>query len=118
MNVLDSNHGRQDVSSIVEDVICALDQEKALDVVCINMHGESAIADYIIIASGRSSKHVVSMGHKLSIELKHIMGRYVAVEGRAQGDWVLVDAGDIVVHIFRPEVREFYKIEQILQKKS
>ena len=83
-----------------------------MDCVTIPLAGKSAIADYIVVLSGTSARHVVSICENMQERLKQnqIVPR---IEGKAQGDWVLVDAGDIIVHIFRPEVREFYQLEKM-----
>lgn len=73
------------------------------------------MADYMVIASGRSSRQVSSIAEKLADRLKQEYGLSVRTEGKEQGDWVLIDAGDVVVHIFRPEVREFYQLEKMWQ---
>lgn len=79
----------------------------------IDLGGQTALADYIIVASGTSSRQVIRMAEKLA-ERVHARGQSgIRTEGMAQGDWVIVDAGDIIVHIFRPEVREFYNIEKM-----
>lgn len=91
----------------------SLDDDQAEDVVVIDMAGKSAIADSMVIATGRSSRHVASMAEHLRERLKPRLGRTPPVEGLTQGDWVLVDAGDVVVHLFRAEVRAFYNLEKM-----
>ncbi|MCY4541946.1 MAG: ribosome silencing factor [Rhodobacteraceae bacterium] len=95
-------------------VLTVLDRHKAEDIVEINLHGKSEIADFMVVASGRSRRQVLTLCDKLLEALKgsSVCGQ-VQVEGRRQGDWVLVDAGDVIVHIFRPEVRDFYQIEKM-----
>ena len=95
-------------------VLAVLDSHKAEDIVEINLHGKSEIADFMVVASGRSRRQVHTLCDKLLETLKrsHACGQ-VQVEGRRQGDWVLVDAGDVIVHLFRPEVRDFYQIEKM-----
>jgi ribosome-associated protein len=90
----------------------SLDDDQAQEPVVITLKGKSSIADYMVIASGRSSRHVGSMAEHLREKLKQA-GQSVSVEGLERGDWVLIDAGDIVVHLFRPEVREFYNLEKM-----
>jgi ribosome-associated protein len=81
--------------------------------VAIDLRGKSPLADAIVVASGRSQRHVAAMADRLLRTLKeHGFGR-AQVEGLPQGDWVLIDAGDVIVHLFRPEVRAFYQIEKI-----
>lgn len=77
------------------------------------MAGKSAIADFMVIATGRSSRHVASMADHLRARVKPEIGRTPPIEGMTQGDWVLLDAGDVVVHLFRPEVRAFYNLEKM-----
>ena len=96
-----------------ELVLRSLDDDKALDVVSIPLAGKSSIADHMVIASGRSSRQVASMAQKLSERIKQDMGRPVRVEGLPVADWVLLDADDVIVHIFRPEVRSFYNLERM-----
>ncbi|NKB28617.1 MAG: ribosome silencing factor [Rhodobacteraceae bacterium] len=94
-------------------ILKSLNDDKAEDVVQIALHGKSEMADYMVIASGRSSRQVVAMADHLVDHLKQDHGRAARLEGKDTGDWVLVDVGDIVVHLFRPEVREFYQLEKM-----
>ncbi len=94
-------------------MLSSLDDDKAEDVVKIDLHGKSEIADAMVIASGRSSRQVQSIAEKLLDRLKVQLGLHARVEGKESGDWVLIDAGDVIVHIFRPEVREFYQLEKM-----
>lgn len=99
-----------DVLKIVES---SLDDDKAENIVSIDLRGKSNIADYMVIASGRSSRQLAAMAQHLDEKLHKLGIKGVAVEGKTQGDWVLLDGGDIVVHLFRPEVREFYNLEKM-----
>jgi len=94
-------------------VLRSLDDDKALDVVSIPLNGKSNIADYMVIASGRSTRQVAAMAQKLMERIKHELGRNVRVEGLPVADWVLLDADYVIVHIFRPEVRSFYNLERM-----
>jgi ribosome-associated protein len=94
-------------------VLRSLDDDKAVDVVSIPLSGKSNIADYMVIASGRSTRQVAAMAEKLSERVKRELGRNVRVEGLPVADWVLIDAEDVIVHIFRPEVRSFYNLERM-----
>ncbi|MBZ0128521.1 MAG: ribosome silencing factor [Rhodobacteraceae bacterium] len=94
-------------------ILESLEKDKAEDVIPIALSGKSEMADYMVIASGRSSRQVIAMSDKLAERLKAETGRSCRVEGKANGDWVLLDCGDVVVHIFRPEVREFYQLEKM-----
>ncbi|WP_299818319.1 ribosome silencing factor [uncultured Jannaschia sp.] len=95
-----------------------LDAEKAEDIVQIDLRGKSAVADHMIVCSGRSTRQVTALAEKLSEKLKDRLGRSARTEGKTQGDWVLLDAGDVIVHIFRPEVRDFYQLEKMWQDPS
>jgi ribosome-associated protein len=90
-----------------------LSEEKAEDIVTIDLAGKSAMADHMVVCSGRSTRQVAALAEKLSDALKDTLGRAARTEGKGQGDWVLLDAGDVIVHIFRPEVREFYDLEKM-----
>ena len=99
--------------TLLEQVIDSLTQDKAEEVVQIDLRGKTQMADHMVIASGRSSRQVMVMAEKLTDRLKQVFGLSARVEGRDTGDWVLIDAGDVIVHIFRPEVREFYQLEKM-----
>lgn len=100
--------------SVLKDLIVAsLDNDKALDIEVIDLTGQSALADYMIVASGTSSRQVVAMSEKLEERLRDRGYRYFHTEGAAEGNWVVCDTGDIIVHLFRPEVRAFYNIEEM-----
>lgn len=94
-------------------VMASLDDDQAQDIVSIPLAGKSSIADHIVIASGRSSRQVASIAQKLAERIKQATGRSVRLEGLPVADWVLIDAGDVVVHVFRPEVRSFYNLERM-----
>jgi len=94
-------------------VLRSLDDDKAVEVVSIPLHGKSNIADHMVIASGRSTRQVASMAQKLSERIKRELGRSVRIEGLPVADWVLIDADDVIVHLFRPEVRSFYNLERM-----
>jgi len=94
-------------------VLRSLDDDKAVDVVSIPLSGKSNIADYMVIASGRSTRQVAAMAQKLAERIKRDLGRSVRVEGLPVADWVLIDADDVIVHLFRPEVRTFYNLERM-----
>lgn len=94
-------------------VLDQLDDAKAEQIVTIGLEGKSAIADSMVVASGRSSRHVGAIADQLVEKLKQSGHRDLRIEGMPQCDWVLVDAGDVVVHLFRPEVRSFYNLEKL-----
>ena len=103
----------------VEDLILSrLDDDKAQDVVFIDLKGKSPVADGLIVASGRSQRHVGAMADHLLRALKDAGHGRCRVEGMPNADWVLIDAGDVIVHLFRPEVRSFYNIEKIWSVES
>lgn len=99
-----------ELKALIEE---SLDGDKAENIVTIPLHGRSSIADYMIIASGTSSRHVSAMASKLRDRLAFRGVREVKIEGLSQCDWVAIDTGDIIVHLFRPEVRAFYNIEKM-----
>jgi ribosome-associated protein len=105
--------GADKAEALHELVLRSLDDDKALDVVSIPLSGKSNIADYMVIASGRSTRQVAAMAQKLAERIKHELGRTVRIEGLPVADWVLIDAEDVIVHIFRPEVRSFYNLERM-----
>jgi ribosome-associated protein len=94
-------------------VLASLEDDKAVDVVSIPLSGKSNIADHMVIASGRSTRQVAAMAQKLAERIKRDLGRRVRIEGLPVADWVLLDADDVIVHIFRPEVRSFYNLERM-----
>lgn len=91
----------------------SLQDDKAQDIAVIELAGKTSIADHMIIASGRSQRHVTAAAQRLLERLKAMEILPIGVEGLRQGDWVLVDAGDVIIHIFRPEVRAFYNLEKM-----
>ena len=101
---------------VLEQVRESLEDSKAEDIVSINIQGKSAMADYMVIASGRSHRHVAAVADHLLRALKDAGYGNAKVEGLSSADWVLIDAGDIIVHVFRPEVREFYALEKMWQE--
>lgn len=107
----------QNVTSetLLAAVLKSLDDDKGEDIVQISLRGKSEIGDYMVIASGRSTRQVTAMAEKLADRLKQEFGIISKTEGKDTGDWVLIDTGDIIVHIFRPEVREFYQLEKMWQ---
>ena len=101
------------VKALHDLVLRSLDDDQAQDVVTIPLTGKSNIADHMVIASGRSTRQVASMAQKLTERIKAELGRNVRVEGLPIADWVLLDADDVIVHLFRPEVRSFYNLERM-----
>lgn len=94
-------------------ILSSLADDKAEEIVQIDLHGKTAIGDYMVICSGRSSRQVGAISEKLADRLKQEMGVRTKIEGKDAGDWVLIDTGDVIVHVFRPEVRDFYQLEKM-----
>ncbi|WP_265587960.1 ribosome silencing factor [Sphingomicrobium arenosum] len=94
-------------------VMQLLDDEQAQDIISIPLAGKSSIADYMVIACGRSTRQVAAIAQKLAEKVKQSEGVTPRIEGLPTADWVLIDAGDVVVHLFRPEVRSFYNLERM-----
>ena len=94
-------------------VLQSLDDDQAVEVISIPLAGKSSIADHMVIASGRSTRQVASMATKLAQRIKEQAGRSPRIEGLPAADWVLIDADDVIVHLFRPEVRSFYNLERM-----
>jgi ribosome-associated protein len=94
-------------------ILKSLDDDQAQEVISIPLAGKSSIADHIVIASGRSSRQVASIAQKIAERVKQATGHISRIEGLPVADWVLVDAGDVIVHVFRPEVRSFYNLERM-----
>ena len=105
--------GTADSRELLSTILASLEDDKAEDIVSIPLTGKSEMADHLVIASGRSSRQVSAITEKLAERLKLDLGLAVRTEGKDLGDWVLIDAGDVVVHVFRPEVREFYQLEKM-----
>ncbi len=99
----------------LETILSSLDDSKAEDLVTIDISGKSALGDYMVVASGRSHRHVGAIADHLVRDLKKAGAGPVKVEGLPHCDWVLIDVGDVIVHLFRPEVRSFYNIEKMWQ---
>ena len=114
-NVSPSQNGELKKSSetLLNCIIKSLSENKAEDITTIDLRGRTSIGDYMVVASGTSTRLVSSVSQKLVDTLKTDHGRISKVEGKDAGDWVLIDTGDIIVHVFRPEVREFYQIEKM-----
>jgi ribosome-associated protein len=102
-----------DVNELHRIVLQSLDDDQAVDVVTIPLTGKSNIADHMVIASGRSTRQVASMANKLADRIKQEFRKNVRIEGLPAADWVLIDADDVIVHLFRPEVRSFYNLERM-----
>ncbi len=104
---------RPDANETLRIVLSRLDDMKAEDITTIDLRTESTIADYMIVASGRSNRHVGAVADQVLEDLRAAGLAGVRVEGMPLCDWVLIDAGDVIVHIFRPEVRTFYNLEKM-----
>ncbi|MCF6306046.1 MAG: ribosome silencing factor [Rhodobacteraceae bacterium] len=102
-----------DSDALLALVLASLQVDAAEDIVDIPLAGKSEMADHMVVASGRSSRHVGALAEKLADRIKKATGRLTRSEGKTLGDWVLLDCGDVVVHLFRPEVREYYDLEKL-----
>ena len=100
-------------NNLLQVVLSSLDDDKAQDIISIPLNGKSSIADFMVIASGSSSRQLRAMADRLERKLKDEGMRALGSEGGRGGDWILIDAGDVIVHLFRPEVREFYQLEKM-----
>ncbi|KIN62556.1 Iojap family protein [Sulfitobacter noctilucicola] len=108
--------GASDMTSsdaLLARILTTLEEDKAEDIVQIDLQGKTEIGDYMVICSGRSTRQVSAISEKLAQMVKDEFGRSPKTEGKDIGDWVLIDTGDVLVHVFRPEVREFYQLEKM-----
>ena len=103
----------EEVEALHRLILASLDDDQAVETISIPLAGKTSIADYMVIASGRSSRQVAAISEHLADRLKQDRGLVARIEGKDLGDWVLIDAGDVIVHVFRPEVREFYQLEKM-----
>ena len=109
VTILDGPESK-DLSNFIQEI---LDENSAQDVIEIDIRGKSSIADYLLVASGRSNRHVSALADYVQRGLKERGFKELVVEGQEASDWVLIDAGDVILHVFRPEVRVFYNLEKI-----
>lgn len=107
------NADSQTGNALLDRILTSLNEDKAEEIVKIDLRGKSEMADWMVIASGRSTRQVAAIADHLTEKLKQELGQLSKVEGKDTGDWVLIDAGDVIVHVFRPEVREFYQLEKM-----
>ena len=114
-SVFSKSPGRGDDAAdrALQLALASLEDSKAEDIVTIDIAGKSALGDYMVVVSGRSNRHVMAIADHLISDLKDEGLGNARVEGLEAGDWVLIDTGDIIVHVFRPEIREFYNIERL-----
>ena len=110
-----ASHSQATSEGLLAAALSSLSDDKAEDVVQIDLRGKTAMGDYMVICSGRSSRQVAAISEKLAERLKAEFGVIARTEGKDTGDWVLIDTGDVIVHVFRPEVREFYQLEKMWQ---
>lgn len=108
-----ASHYGADSETQLARILSSLSEDKAEEIVQIDLRGKSAIGDYMVICSGRSTRQVSAISQKLAERLKRDLGVATKIEGKDAGDWVLIDTGDVIVHVFRPEVREFYQLEKM-----
>lgn len=104
-----------DAHPVLKTALASLEDSKAEQIVPIDIQGKSSLADFMVIASGRSHRHVAAVAEHLLKALKDAGYGNARVEGQSSSDWVLIDAGDVIVHVFRPEIREFYNLEKMWQ---
>lgn len=100
-------------ATLLDLINTTLDDGKAEDIIVMDVADKTTISDFMVIASGRSQRQVASLAENLIVNLKHAGFGTPGVEGRARADWVLIDAGDVIVHLFRPEIRTFYNLEKM-----
>ena len=105
-----NSHENEHLNLIAEE---ALDSGKAINIISIPLSGKSSIADYMIVASGTSARHVSALADQLNEKIKKAGYRIFSIQGQSDSNWVLVDAGDVIIHLFKPEVREFYNLEKM-----
>ena len=104
---------RRDSAALVDQIVHWLDDAKAEDVAVIDLKGKSSIGDFMVIATGRSDRHVSAVADQIQQALKDAGQDRIRMEGQPQCDWVLIDTGDIIVHVFQPEIRAFYNLEKM-----
>ena len=104
--------GRPQAKETLKVILAQLDDMKAEETVTIDLKGSSSVADYVVVTTGRVNRHVASIADRV-VEGLHGIGVRTKVEGLTNADWVLIDAGDVIVHVFRPEVRTFYNLEKM-----
>ena len=109
------NAAKQKITSdaLLAAILSSLSDDKAEEVIEIDLRGKTAMADYMVVCSGRSTRQVAAISEKLSERVRGQFGLSPRIEGKDTGDWVLIDTGDVIVHVFRPEVREFYQLEKM-----
>jgi ribosome-associated protein len=107
------SEAQPDVEHTLKLILSRLEDMKAEDTVTIDLRGKSAFSDYMVIATGRSNRHVGAVAENVAKGLKDAGVKKVHIEGMPNCDWVLIDSGDVIVHVFRPEVREFYNLERL-----
>ena len=105
-------------NNVVDEIISTLEDSKAVDIISIDLRKKSYISDYMIIAEGGSSRQVSSIAQKVIEKLKKLNIKNISYEGLVRCDWVLLDAGDVIINIFRPEIRQFYNLERIWMREG
>lgn len=107
------NNSTSDAGTLCDIITASLDDDKAEEIVRIDLAGKSSFADFMVVASGRSARHVNALASKLGETLKDAGMPPLSVEGQSSSDWVLIDAGSVIIHLFRPETRDYYHIEEM-----
>ena len=110
---VDTPEGLKDAKKLADLIIGILEEHSAQEILNIDLDGKSSVADYMVVASGRSNRHVNALADYVQTGLKEAGVSKMGIEGQEANDWVLIDAGDVILHLFRPEVREYYNIEKI-----
>jgi ribosome-associated protein len=104
---------RDSATEVLNLILSRLDDMKAEETVTIDLRGKSAFSDYMVVTTGRSNRHVGSLAENVAKGLKEAGNKKIHIEGLPNCDWVLIDSGEVIVHVFRPEVREFYNLERL-----
>jgi len=107
------NNAKRSIEDLKQLILTALDDMKAVDIVELDVKGKTSVTDVLIIASGTSSRHVKSIASNVALEAKKHDRKPLGVEGETEGEWVLVDLGDIIVHVMQPHIRDFYDLEKL-----
>lgn len=108
-----TDNGQKSPENVKDLALRALDADKAMEIEMIDLRGLTSIADYMIVASGTSTRHVNALAEKLSERLNILGLKDIRIEGQENSEWIIVDAGDVIIHLFKPEVRSFYNIEKM-----
>jgi len=111
--VVQKSRGAFDSCDFLADVLSSLDAGKGADIKVLDVRNKTSITDYMVIASGTSERHVCSLADRIADKAREIGVRTLGMEGKASGDWVLVDLGEVIIHVMKPQTREFYQLEKL-----